>query len=90
MKFLEDARNDREAVFLAIGAASMCWENVGAAGIFDSTQAKVIGEELMGWVNRPRLGYATTLDLINELHARAMVGTVTGEEWPHYQTVGDV
>lgn len=88
MKILEKATNVREAVFQAIGAASTCWENMEGTGIFDSDRAKQIGDELMEWVNRPRLGYATTLELILELHARADVSDAIGEEWPSYKPVG--
>lgn len=36
-----------EAVYQAIGAASMCWEDPGGAGVFDSTRAKAIGDLLL-------------------------------------------
>lgn len=35
------------AVFQAIGAASVCWENLHGAGTFDSTKAKNIGDALL-------------------------------------------
>lgn len=35
------------AVFQALGAASYCWDNVEAAGVFDSTRAAQIGEILL-------------------------------------------
>ena len=35
----------------------------------------------------PNLGYATTFELINELHARANIAKTIGEEWPNYKTV---
>lgn len=34
------------AIFQALGAASVCWESMEHAGIFDSTRAKEIGDEL--------------------------------------------
>jgi hypothetical protein len=34
-------------VFQAIGAASICWDNIRAAGVFDSVRAKEIGEALL-------------------------------------------
>lgn len=36
---------------------------------------------------KPNLGCATTLDLINELRARAEVSAIAGERWPSYRTV---
>jgi hypothetical protein len=87
--YLDGATNDREAVFQAVGAASACWDNLEGAGVFESEKAKDIGEELMGWVNRPRLGCATTRELIAELEARADVAATVGESWPDYRTVGD-
>ena len=41
-----------EILFQALGAASMCWENVEAAGIFDSSRAKEVGMALLAEVNR--------------------------------------
>lgn len=35
------------AVFEAIGAASVCWESMEGTGVFDSTRAKKIGDELV-------------------------------------------
>lgn len=42
-----------EAVFQALGAASMCWEWPQFAGVFDSIRAQAIGEELMAWLRPP-------------------------------------
>jgi hypothetical protein len=36
-----------EAIGIAIGAASLCWENPSGAGEFDSTQASKIVDELL-------------------------------------------
>lgn len=48
-----DAGPSREAaVFQALGAASMCWENPAGAGIFESTRAKAIGEALLAELDR--------------------------------------
>lgn len=35
----------------------------------------------------PNLGCATTLELIEELEARARVSMVIGEDWPNYRTI---
>jgi hypothetical protein len=42
-----------EAVYQAIGAASMCWEDVAKAGVFDSDRAKAIGDALLAKVAAP-------------------------------------
>lgn len=34
-------------VFVALGMASACWDNLSGAGVFDSTRAKEIGEALI-------------------------------------------
>lgn len=34
-------------VFEALGAVSVCWDNLSEAGMFDSTRARAIGEELL-------------------------------------------
>jgi hypothetical protein len=49
-----DIRDDeddplRAAVFQAIGAASMCWEEI-PHGVFDSTKAKWVGDGLMAYI----------------------------------------
>lgn len=40
----------KKDVFEALGAASLCW-NPRPTGVFDSTQAKVFGDELMEKIN---------------------------------------
>ena len=85
MKYLEGAENEREAVLQALGAASVAWT---PDGIFIPEMATEIAEELMdNWIKKPRLGYATTIDLISELADRVEVSAVSGEEWPNYTTV---
>lgn len=39
---------------------------------------------------KPNLGYATTFELINEIHARADIAKTIGEEWPNYKTFKDL
>lgn len=39
--------NPEEAIFQALGAASMCWEHIERAGIFESDRAKFIGDQLI-------------------------------------------
>lgn len=46
----DKASSIESAVFQALGAASVCWESVEGAGVFDSTRAKEIGEELMAFI----------------------------------------
>lgn len=41
-----------EAVFQALGAASVCWQYPEKAGIFDSTRAKEIGDKLLAFLVR--------------------------------------
>jgi hypothetical protein len=42
----EGAESIEEAIGLAIGAASMCWENPGGAGVFDSSRAGLLSKLL--------------------------------------------
>jgi hypothetical protein len=45
---LELENEDLEtAVYIAIGAASACWENLEGAGVFESEKAKHIGDQLL-------------------------------------------
>ncbi len=77
--------SDAEAVFQALGAASTCWESLEGTGTFDSDRAKLIGDKLLEHVARPRLGYATTEQLLDELRARIEVHGPGLD----YATVGD-
>lgn len=43
----EDCETPKEAVFQALGAASVCWESLEHAGIFQSTKAELIGNQLI-------------------------------------------
>jgi hypothetical protein len=43
------------AVFLALGAASVCWENPGGAGAFDATRAEEIGHALLSFIRENTL-----------------------------------
>ena len=79
--------SDEEAVYQALGAASVCWEDPGGAGIFQSERAGQIGQALLAHFAGPRLGYATTGELLAELSARIETGargldytTVHGEK----------
>jgi hypothetical protein len=47
----ETEPTDLESViFQALGAASVCWDNMLVSGTFDSTRAKAIGEEALSWI----------------------------------------
>lgn len=78
-------------VVQAMGYASACWDNLQGAGVFRSDEAREAADSLVEWLEahavQPNLGYATTGDLIAELHARAQVSDVIGEQWPRYRTV---
>lgn len=49
---LEDNLTPREAVQRAVGAASMCWEHPGGAGVFDTDRAAHIARTLVSWLRR--------------------------------------
>ncbi len=78
-----------EWVGQALGSASMCWEDVGKAGVFDSTRCGEIFDELMAHLDEvineviratrkaaegPQLGLATTGQMLQELEARGAIG----------------
>lgn len=46
----QEADSPEQAVFLALGAASACWDNLRGAGVFESTRAKQIGDQLMAYL----------------------------------------
>jgi len=37
----------KELIQIAMGEASMCWENVDKAGVFDSSEALRVGDQLL-------------------------------------------
>lgn len=45
-EMFEGAESIEEAIGLAIGAASMCWENPAGAGVFDSSRAALLVKQL--------------------------------------------
>jgi len=52
-------RPDQESeIFQALGATSACWSHLEGAGVFESTRAKDIGEELCkkieGWIEEAK------------------------------------
>lgn len=47
MNRFNDAHTIDEAVFQALGAASMCWDPRSGTAVFDSTEARHIGSELL-------------------------------------------
>lgn len=64
------------AVFQALGRASTCWESLEGTGIFQSEDAQEVGEVLIEKIHAdlgppgPRLGMATTRELLEELECR--------------------
>lgn len=72
-----------EAVFQALGAASVCWEQL-PSGVFNGERAEQVGKALLNEVLVPRLGLATTRELLDELRARIETGAVGLD----YTTVG--
>lgn len=84
----EESHTLEAAVFRALGAVSVCWEN-SPTGIFDAGRAKEIGDKLLEFIEskQPMLGYATTRELIHELEVRAEISDQVGEQWPKYRTV---
>jgi hypothetical protein len=43
-----------QAIFQALGAASVCWENPGGAGVFDSSRCKEIGDALLAYLDEEK------------------------------------
>ena len=49
-QFGDEGPNLEGAVFQALGAASVCWENMSGTGVFDSTKAEWVGEGLLKYI----------------------------------------
>lgn len=41
----------RQAVYEAVGAASVCWESMEGTGVFDTTRASAVADALLQYVN---------------------------------------
>ena len=63
-----DEKELREKIFTALGEASMCWEPI-PVGVFDSTKAQRIGDELVSALKSKEEPLSTP-DLIAELERR--------------------
>ena len=50
MNYEPGATTLQEAVFQALGAASVCWDDMSGTGVFQSDRAKQIGDELMVFI----------------------------------------
>lgn len=71
----------------------MCFENPEAAGSLDEGKARQLAKRFLDKINdyteaSPRLGLATTIDLITELQSRVDTAFANGEDWATYRTVG--
>jgi hypothetical protein len=47
---LDIAQRWDERIMQAVGEASMCWSNIGGAGVFDSEKAKQVGNDLLKYL----------------------------------------
>ena len=50
INFDTEADSIEQAVFLALGAASTCWESMEGTGEFQSDRAKAIGQDLVQYI----------------------------------------
>ncbi len=57
----DDLRELEEHVFMALGAASMCWNPRPSSNIFETQEATEIGNNLVNWIrNRYGIGNENT------------------------------
>lgn len=76
---LQELRDNGESdpkaslIFQALGAASVCWEKIEGAGVFDSDRAKRIGDELLSELEAQPL--QTDKVLTDDLGAHIRLGT---------------
>lgn len=90
-----DAKDINEAVFLALGAVSMCWDE---NRVFESIKARAFGEVLLSRIRKeikkevsenrlPNLGLATTRELLAEITSRIDVDYASGGGGLDYTTI---
>lgn len=87
---VDDSVSLNSAVFQALGAASACWEYLERAGVFDSEQAERIGQALLQKIREdegPKLGLATTRQLLEEIKTRIDMDWYNGGGGLNYTTV---
>lgn len=53
---IAEAADLSEAVHLALGEASTCWDNLAGAGVFQSERAREIALELEAWIEQHKPG----------------------------------
>lgn len=76
-------------VYQAVGAASVCWENMSGTGVFDDVRAREVAEDLLEKISvftglgEPHLGLATNAQLREELRVREEMGHTDDD----YQTL---
>jgi hypothetical protein len=46
----DDAENLTEAVYMAVGAASVCWEDMSGTGVFRDDRASQVAEDLLKYI----------------------------------------
>lgn len=86
MSFEIDKTSDLDsAIHQTLGFASVCWTE-SPTGIFESEQCHNAALKLKEWIEdqQPWLGYATNMDLINELYSRFEIGHTDAD----YRTMG--
>ena len=86
----EDGSLDlRSAVFQALGYASTCWDET-PTGVFDSERAVEAGDKLLAFIaaqDGPKLGMATTKQLLDEVATRIEMDYYAGGGGLDYSTV---
>lgn len=80
MNFDADLTLD-ELAHQAVGAASMCWENVEGAGVFDEEQARFVANGLLVRMNSKMYDLATALRLTQEYIGSDALPPLPGWSW---------
>lgn len=50
MGMFDNCESLKEAVYQAVGAASVCWDDMEHAGVFQEQQATEVAEDLLSWI----------------------------------------
>lgn len=61
-EFSQPPESLSQAVHEAVGAASVCWENMSGTGVFDDTRAREVAQGLLDYINEnyaPRVTSST-------------------------------
>lgn len=63
-----------EVIFQAIGAGSVCWDDMSGTGVFESDRAKALGDEVVAWIEAHYVPSERVERVLDEVYAQKTTG----------------